>query len=247
MRKAGRVEPVSVVVEGLATGAIGAALGWVALSSLEFITTPYVIAGAAVGALNGLISGAAGVYAWRSVRGWACFVADSTWGLLGVASGLALHLANIAHRNPSYVVGMSRRANRHVYEGGYSIRPGFALALGNVVSSGGGSAGLRGQSQRAERRRKLVDVHEGAHLFQNRLLGPIYPVVYLGWMVAAAAAGLIVSFMGERTHVWKVVETFAYYDNPFEYWAYRKDDYWPPMGAHPRYVWGGRRLGRRDG
>lgn len=247
MRNTRRPKRASAGIEGLAIGAIGATLGWVALSSLDFLATGYVIAGAAVAGLNGLISGAAGVYAWRRVRGWVCFVADSTWGLLGVASGLALHLANVAHRNPSYVVGMSRRANRHVYEGGYSIRPGFALALGNVVSGGGGAAGLTGESLKAVRRRKLVDVHEGTHLFQNRLLGPIYPLVYLGWTLAAGAVGLIVSLTSERTHVWRVVETLAYYDNPLEYWAYRKDDYWPPMGAHPRYVWGGRRLRRRDG
>ena len=241
MSESGRRGPVCAVLEGLATGAVGAALGWVVLSPLDFLTTGYAVAGSALGGLNGLICGAAGIYAWRGVRGWLCFVSDSTWGLLGIASGLALHLANIVHPNPSYVAGMSRRCNRHVYEGGYSVRPGFALALGNVVSGGGGSVGLRGESERAVRRRKLVDVHEGTHLFQNRLLGPFYPLVYLGWMGVAAVTGLIVSLVGERRAVWKVVETLAYYDNPFEYWAYRKDDYWPPAGAHPRYVWGARR------
>ena len=241
MSEGGRRGPVGVVVEGLATGAVGAGLGWVALSPFEFVAAGAAITGAVVAGLNGLVCGAAGIYAWRGVRGWLCFLMDSTWGLPGVSSGLALHLANVVYPNPSYVAGMSRRSNRHVYEGGYSIRPGFALALGNVVSGAGGSVGLQGDSQRVARRRKLVDVHEGTHLFQNRLLGPFYPLFYLGWMSIAALVGLIVSQAGDREHVWKVVETFAYYDNPFEYWAYRKDDYWPPFGAHPRYVWGARR------
>ena len=126
-----------------------------------------------MGGLNGLVSGVAGIYEWRVIRGWLCFVLDSTWALPGVAAGVLLHAANVLHPNPSYLAGMSRRANRHVYEGGYSARPGFALALGNVVSGAGGSAGLRGDSERVVRRRKLVDVHEGAHLFQNRLPGSV--------------------------------------------------------------------------
>jgi hypothetical protein len=28
-----------------------------------------------------------------------------------------------------------------------------------------------------------------------------------------------------------LVETAAYYDNPFEYWAYNKQGNWPPGGA----------------
>lgn len=245
MRETGRWRQVGVVLEGLATGALGGGLGWAALAPLELLTAGAAVAGAAVGGLNGLISGAAGIYAWRGVRGWLCFLMDSTWGVVGTASGLALHLANVVHPDPSYVAGMSSRSNRHVYERGFSMRPGFALALGNVVSGAGGTSGLRGESERAARRRKLVDVHEGTHLFQNRLLGPVYPLVYLGWMIIAAPTGLVVSLVGERSLVWKVVETLAYYDNPFEYWAYRKDDYWPPMGAHPRYVWGARRSRRR--
>lgn len=247
MRVTGRWGMLRVVLEGLATGAVGAGLGWAALSPLEFLTAGSAFAGSAIGGLNGLISGAAGTYAWRGVRGWLSFLMDSTWGMPGTASGLALHLANVVHPDPSYVVDMSSRSNRHVYERGFSMRPGFALALGNVVSGAGGSAGLRGESGRAVRRRKLVDVHEGTHLFQNRLLGPFYPFVYLGWMGIAALVGLVVSLVGERKHVWRVVETFAYYNNPFEYWAYRKDDYWPPIGAHPRYAWGARRLRRSAG
>ena len=236
-----------MVIEGLATGVAGAGLGWASLFPLESLTAGFALAGSAIGGLNGLISGAAGIYAWREVRGWLCFLTDTTWGVLGTASGLALHLANVVHPDRSYVADMSSRSNRHVYERGFSMRPGFALALGNVVSGAGGSAGLRGESARAARRRKLVDVHEGTHLFQNRLLGPFYPLIYLGWMGIAGLVGLAVSLVGERKHVRRIIETLAYYNNPFEYWAYRKDDYWPPRGAHPRYAWGARRVRRSVG
>jgi hypothetical protein len=34
------------------------------------------------------------------------------------------------------------------------------------------------------------------------------------------------------------VETAAYYDNPFEYWAYRNDGRWEANGAHTALKWG---------
>lgn len=232
------------VAESLATGVAGASLAWFALSPFEALAPGLAAAGTVAAGLNGAISGAVGAYAWRRVQGWACFILDSTWGLVGVAAGVMLHAANLFHRAPSYVASMSRRANRHVYEGGFSTRPGFALALGNVVSGGGGAAGLRGASSAAVRRRRLVDVHEGVHLFQNRVFGPLYPAAYGGWMALAGAAGLVVWLATRRGRLWPVLETFGYYDNPFEYWAYRKDRYWPPRGAHPRYAWGARRRSR---
>ena len=226
------------VVEGAAAGTGAAALAWVVMSPLEAVPAALPPAMAVGAGVNGLVSGAVGVYSWKRLPGWASFLADSTWGLVGVLAGLLLHAANLFHRNPAYAVEMSRRSDRHVYEGGFSTRPGFALAVGNVVSAGGGVVGLRGDSSRVVRRRRLVDVHEGTHLFQNRLLGPIYPVAYFGWMLVAGAVGLVVGLLADRRRVWAVMETFAYYNNPFEYWAYRKDDYWPPRGAHPRYTWG---------
>ena len=33
--------------------------------------------------------------------------------------------------------------------------------------------------------------------------------------------------------------TLAYYNNPFEYWAYRRDRYWPPAGADQSLAWKG--------
>ena len=103
--------------------------------------------------------------------------------------GLALHGAGLFTSRPGWTADLSRRRNRHVYKRGRTARRGFALSLGNVVTGGGG------------------------------------------------AAGLATALITDRRRIWSVVETFAYYDNPFEYWAYRKDRYWPPRGAHPRFVW----------
>ncbi len=229
------------VAEGIATGIGGAALAWFALAPLDGLVQALPTAGAGVAGLNGLVSGLGGIYSWRRARGWGCFLLDSTWGLVGVSSGLILHAANRFHPDPGYHTGMSRRSNRHVYEGGFSVRAGFALAMGNVVSAGGGAAGLRGDSPAAVRRRRLVDVHEGTHLLQNRILGPVFSIVYPGWMLLAGAVGMVAGLLTDRGQLWRVMETFAYYNNPFEYWAYRKDSYWPPHGAYARYAWRSRR------
>jgi hypothetical protein len=35
----------------------------------------------------------------------------------------------------------------------------------------------------------------------------------------------------------KVVETYAYYLNPLEWWAYSRDDHWPPSGKVAGIGW----------
>ena len=35
----------------------------------------------------------------------------------------------------------------------------------------------------------------------------------------------------------KVVETYAYYLNPLEWWAYSRDDHWPPSGKIAGIGW----------
>lgn len=233
--------PVARVVaraaEGMVAAAAGAGLAALFLSVLGPFPPAAGAAGAAAAGLNGAVSGASGIYEWRRLRGWAAFAADSTWGLAGTALGLVLHGAALLSPRPGWSAELSRRRNRHVYERGRTVRRGFALCLGNAVTGGGGPAGLSGEGERAARRRRLVEAHEQTHIFQNRLLGPLYVLGYALWTAAGAVAGLATALLTDRGRVWTVVETFAYYDNPFEYWAYRKDRNWPPPGAHPRFAW----------
>jgi len=41
-----------------------------------------------------------------------------------------------------------------------------------------------------------------------------------------------------KVRIGKLVETAAYYDNPFEYWAYRNDGRWEANSAQPALKWG---------
>ncbi|MGB9345079.1 MAG: hypothetical protein WCA90_03505, partial [Ilumatobacteraceae bacterium] len=77
----------------------------------------------------------------------------------------------------------------------------------------------------------LVTDHEDVHVWQARWFGPFYPLLYGGWMVAGGAAGMAVWATRRRSEPFRrVVESCAYYLNPFEWWAYSRDDHWPPSG-----------------
>lgn len=216
------------------TAAAGSGLGWL-------VTRPLGLGwlGAVTGGANGLVSGLRGIYDWRRPSGVVAMALDSTWALLPTATGLLVHLVNAA--SPSAEPLPSTRAGYHVYVGGFRLRRGFVLAAGNVVTGLAGPADLPEGSARAEHRRRLVEQHEASHVWQGRLFGPLYPIAYGAWMIGGAVVGTAV-WLRRRDERWfSLVETAAYYDNPFEWWAYRRAGSWPPAGAHPRLVWPTRR------
>lgn len=209
---------------GLAAVA-GAALG-AATGGLVGLAVP----GALVGGLNGAISGHRQVYDWASPTGVAAFVLDSTWALASTASGLVAHAVGAVRGDPGYAPELSRRRNRHVYRRGFQPRRNFAITLGNVVNGAGDLS--------RPRRAKLVTDHEHVHVWQARLFGPAFPVLYAGWMAGGAVAGGMVWVVGRRDQpLGKVVESCAYYLNPFEWWAYSRDDHWPPVGMVEGLGW----------
>lgn len=221
--------------EAVLAGAGGAALGALAASPLG--AGPV---GAAVGAGNGVIGGWAGIYDWARPAGWTGFVLDSSWGLVGTAGALAVHGLQLLAPRRDYQTDLSQRRGYHVYGTGPFIKRGFAWTVGNVVSNAGGRVGLEGRSARSVRRRRMVEVHERAHVWQSRWFGPVFPVLYLGWMAGGAVIGTL-AWLRHRSGWYRLVETAAYYDNPFEVWAYRRDGHWPPGSADPRLLWGSRR------
>ena len=98
--------------------------------------------------------------------------------------------------------------------------------------------------QRRQRRRTVqdgagvVEVHEHVHVWQARWFGPLYPLLYGAWTVLGAAVGVVAWVAtGRRDHVWRVVEAWAYYRNPFEWWAYSREGRWPPPRALAEHVW----------
>jgi len=209
----------TAAIEGVVTAVAGGALAAFCGSLLDL-----VIPFAFVGALNGAICGARGVYRWRNVSGPVGFVIDSTWGLPMTFGALIAHaVASTQERRGGYVVELSRRRNRHVYERGLRVRKGFLMTVGNVING----AGERVRT--SDRRRRLVTDHEDVHVWQARWWGPLFPLLYLSWTVIGGAIGAALWVLrGRRGPIGKVVESCSYYANPFEWWAYSRDDLWPP-------------------
>jgi hypothetical protein len=179
---------------------------------------------AVVGAGNGAISGGRGIYLWRVPIGPLAFALDSTWGLPMTSAAIVAHgVAATQRRRAGYVRPLSERANRHVYARGLRLRRGFAMTLGNVVNGAGDDV------LASPRREQLVTDHEDVHIWQARWLGPLYPVLYVGWTILGGAAGALVWLVRRRgDRLSAVVETCGYYLNPLEWWAYSRDDRWPP-------------------
>jgi hypothetical protein len=226
----------SRVFETVALGVGGAVLG-----GLTGRIVGWRSAGAAIGALNGLIGGWRQVYQWREARGWLTFGIDSTWALATTSAGLFSHgiaaAMTLGGQPARYSYALSKRQGRHVYSGGFRPRAGFVVTLGNVVSG----AGDLDQARRI----KLVTDHEQIHINQARSLGPLYPVVYGGSMAVgaavAAASAIAARAKPQRgqtpPRLFDLLETYAYYCNPCEWWAYSRDGNWPPPGKLPGRGW----------
>jgi hypothetical protein len=204
--------PLELVATAVGAGALGALVG------LPFdLALPFGV----IAAANGAICGWRGTYDWRTRRGWSAAVLDSTWSLVTTTGALVSHAAGYMRGDVQYVDALSHRQNRIVYQRGLRLRRGFAVTIGNVVSGAGDVS--------TPRRQSLVTHHEDVHVWQARWFGPLYPVIYVGWTVIAGAAGAVVWATRRRDERFtRVVETCAYYANPFEWWAYSRDGRWPP-------------------
>jgi hypothetical protein len=197
------------------------------------VGVPLAIAAGISAGVNGAFGGFRQVYDWRTAKGWLAFAADSTWGLVGTTLGSVLHLVNLAQPDSGYRADLSRRRNRHWFDGGARLRRDFVLTLGNVVSNAS-----PGKSPRTESQRRVIDRHEGLHIWQSRLFGPLYPTVYAAWFAMGLVVGTATwATRRGRPDLFRLVETAAYYDNPFEYWAYKRDGHWEDNRADPVLKW----------
>jgi hypothetical protein len=182
-----------------------------------------------VAALNGAIGGWQRVYRWSSPRGVAAFALDSTWALATTTASLAAHAVAAAQRTPgNFVSELSERRDRHVYARGLTVRPRHLFTVGNVVNGAGFDA---------RRARSVVERHEDVHVWQARWLGPVFPVLYGAWMVVGAAVGVGCWLWRRQGSAWATLDAWAYYRNPFEWWAYSREGRWPPPHLPPGAVW----------
>src|SRR5258707_7069192 len=95
---------------GLTTG-FGALLGG---ATLGVVFGPIAPVGAVMGGINGLFTGTRQIYDWGNIEGWASFVSDSTWGIVGTSLGNLLNIGDVI-AGSSYDRNNSMRQNRQVY------------------------------------------------------------------------------------------------------------------------------------
>ncbi len=217
-----------MLLEAILAAAGGAALGGVTGWVLPGGTWVPVLLGTVAG-VNGAVSGIREIYDWRRPEGWLAFLLDSTWGLLGTAGSLLIHGVNLFLTDDVYRADCSQRRNRHINFGGARIRKGYAFSLGNVISNADSGRGVL--------RPRFLDRHETLHIWQSRSFGPLFGLTYLVWAIGGAVVAFVVWLFNRRESLWSLVETACYYDNPFEYWAYRNDGNWPHLSAHPLLRW----------
>lgn len=211
--------------ETLTTAAAGAILGAVAGGVWG---SPRL--GATVGIVHGWLAGRRRVYE-HNRRGLVAFVLDHTWALPTTAAATAVLL--VSGSGAGYEDSLSRRRNRFVFRRGFVLRRGFALTVGTVVTGAGGVDG-----EITERRRRLVERHEDVHVWQARLLGPLYPLLYASWFVGGCLVATAERLTSRASTRWSDdIDRYAYYRNPFEWHAYTCDDNWPPVSTDSGGVW----------
>lgn len=238
-----------ILLNGLEGGLLGAVGAWLAWNTLGAATALFGVAGGmfasggvlgiaggvalyaagglvTLGALgiftNAVVSGAMQIYDWGSWTGWVSFLVDYSWGIVGTALGGLLHITNIGWGN--YQEQLSRRQNRHVYDGGFGFG-NYAFTQGNVISNLGGRHG------------DLLN-HESLHILQSRLFGPIFQATYVAWLVVGGVLGIIIfgpiaAANGENYG--DAIMDVAYRDNPWETWAYSEN---PDPNRGGMFYWG---------
>lgn len=142
------------------------------------------------------------------VVGVVFLIINGSWGFIGNLLGLMTHFASLySYQDFGKVYTPACRICFVCYETGFSLKSNsagrFAFTQGAVMSAD--STDLR--------------KHEGVHVGQHYLLGPIYPLSHFLWFIVMVIPGLI-GAASERLAADEGITRMSYYDNPYEVMAY---------------------------
>jgi hypothetical protein len=187
-------------------------------------TSPAVLLGYAtvIGGVVGMMGGVWRIYDWKGL-GWISFPLDVTWGLGGNTNGCLLHLINIVWGKPQDEPG----TECFRYASGFGIKRDYAFTQGSVMSNQPEPTGTP------------LFKHERVHVWQSRVLGPIYLLSYIAWMAVWVLPSFIIG--AARQKPGSGPQEWCYFNNPFEAWAYavqgQARNVFP--GTEPGMIWGG--------
>ncbi|MCP3914389.1 MAG: hypothetical protein GY711_02405 [bacterium] len=183
-----------------------------------------------VGAVGGALDGTYRIHAWRG-RGWLTFGLDYTWGLTGSAHACLLHVINAFWGDHADEPARDQRQGVHRYRSGFRPMGGFVFTQGNTMSN-----------CRDRYRSTGLFKHEQLHCWQSRVFGPVFILTYAAWAMLFFVPGAVA---GKLTGggVWRGIQWYSYYNNPWEVWAYTVGGYKPSGPEDLRLTWDRRIVG----
>lgn len=142
------------------------------------------------------------------VVGVVFLIINGSWGFIGNILGLMTHFASLySYQDFGKLYTPASRICFVCYETGFSLKSNsagrFAFTQGAVMSAD--STDLR--------------KHEGVHVGQHYLLGPIYPLSHFLWFIVMVIPGLI-GAASKQIAADEGITRMSYYDNPYEVMAY---------------------------
>lgn len=175
----------------------------------QYATRPAVLLWIAlsVGSFTGMMDGMWQTHNWVGA-GVPAFVLDETWGLAGTTNGDLLHIVNFTWGD--HAVGETR-TDAHRYNKGFAVKPPFAFTQGAVMSS------------LDDDKDQPLYAHENTHVWQNRLVGPLYVLSYIGWMLIFLIPGLFAGLI-TRQGAGNGITAYSYFNNPWEAMGYDVQD-----------------------
>ena len=182
------------------------------------------LVGPVVGAVIGVVAHELSIYDFGTVSGWTAFLLDYTWGITGTALGGIVQVINTFTPNSDYDDDLSREIGSFVYDGGLIFFGGFITTMGNVTTNVGGFD-------------YMMETHEEVHVWQSRVFGPAFQATYAAWLVGGAVVGTAVWLTDPSEDLFSLIQTAAYYDNPWEVWADAHYPGWPPYQGNPKLLW----------
>jgi hypothetical protein len=160
----------------------------------------------AVGGAVGVMDGLWATHDWKGL-GWIAFPLDVTWGLGGSTNGVLLHVINFAWADHADDPDTENRHEAHRYKSGFRLKGRFVFTQGAVMSN------AQDYTPGSD-----LFLHETLHVWQNRVLGPLYWFSYMSWVILFFVPSLIAGGIGSEME--KAITWWTYYNNPWEVMAY---------------------------